>query len=134
MRKILFTVVAGTAILFGCSKNSDKPASIQGTWTANQLVATTYFNGVLSGSDTITSGTLQFDANGNVTTTDSSGTTTGTYTFNTSTNQLTVISNGDTTNANVTQLTSNNLHFNSDESSTVSGFTVRVTLDADYKR
>ena len=91
MRKILFSVFAGGIILFGCSKSSDKPASIVGTWNASKIVELTYTNNTLSGGDTITTGNLVFGSDGTLSSTDSSGTTTGTYTYNSSTKALVIV-------------------------------------------
>ena len=134
MRKILFSLLTGGIILLGCSKDTDNNASIIGTWNVNVVTSQFYLNNVLQGTDTTTEGSLEFDSDGSFTSTDSGGTTTGTYTYNTSSKELTVISGGDTSNATVTNLTSNNLHFKEDQTETVAGATVRVTLDADYSR
>lgn len=134
MRKILLLVLISGIVLLGCSKNSDNPASIVGTWNANKIIALTYLNNQLTGGDTATTGTIQFDSNGGFTSSDSTGTSTGTYIYNSSSKQLTVISNSDTSNVTVTNLTSNNLHFTGDDTQSVSGYTVRVTVDADYGR
>ena len=135
MRKILFSIFAGGLILVGCSKDggSGGSASIVGTWDVNSIITTSYLDGTLQGSDTTTEGNLQFESNGNFTSTDESGDTTqGVYTY--SNGNLSVISDGDTTNVHVTNLTETNLHFTEDESGEISGISYRITADADLTR
>ena len=136
MRKILFSIFAGTLILVGCSKDGGSGSvSIVGTWNANSIVVQTYLDNVLQGSDTTTTGSIEFADNGNFTSTDENGdTSTGTYTYNSSSRLLTVISGSDTSNLNVTNLTANDLHLTGDDTEDVGGYTVRVTADADYTR
>lgn len=136
MRKILFSIFAGGLILVGCSKDGGSGSiSIVGTWNANSVITQTYLDGALQGTDTTTTGSVEFADNGNFTSTDESGDTSmGTYTYNSSSKLLTVISDGDTSNVTVTSLTANDLHFTGDDTEDVGGFTVRVTVDADYKR
>ena len=135
MKRLLFLGFLTGIILPGCSKNSDNNASIVGNWNVNKIIAITYSNGIVTASDTIISGSLEFASNGNFTSTDETGdTSNGIYTYNTSTKLLTVISGGDTSNLNVTNLTSTNLHFTGDESEELGGFTVEIKVDADYRR
>ncbi len=134
MRKILFSFIGGVLILAGCSKDSDNNASIVGTWNANKIVSLEYVNNTPAGGDTTTLGTLVFNSDGTVTSTDSSGTDNGTYTYNSSSKLLTIVSDGDTTKANVTNLTSSDLHFNASETQEYAGSSYKVTVDADYKR
>jgi hypothetical protein len=134
MKKILFSVFAGGLILVGCSKDGGGgSASIVGTWDVNSIITTSYLDGNLQGSDTTTEGSLQFESNGNFTSTDEDGdTSNGVYTY--SNGNLSVISDGDTTNVHVTNLTQTNLHFTEDESVELSGHTLRLTADADFTR
>lgn len=134
MRKFLFLVLTSGIVLLGCSKNNDNPASIVGTWNVNKITALTYLNNQPTGGDTTTEGNIKFDSNGGVSSTDSTGTTTGTYTYNTSSKLLTIISDSDTTEATVTNLTSNNLHFKEDQTQSINGYTIRLTVDADFSR
>ena len=136
MRKVLFSIFAGTLILVGCSKDGGSgSASIVGTWTVNKVTSQIYLNSVLAGSDTTTTGSVEFDSNGNFTSIDSVDNTTGTYNYNSSTKELTVfVSGGDTSHATITSLTAHNLHFTQDETQISGATTVRVTSDADYSR
>ncbi len=135
MKKILFSIFGGAIILVSCGKDGGGSASIVGKWNTNRVVAQTFTNNELQGSDTTTTGSIEFVNNGDFISTDEDGDTSmGTYTYNTSSKLLSVISDNDTSNLNVTNLTSDNLHFNADQTKPVNGFTVRVTVDADYRR
>ena len=83
MRKILFSIFAGGLILVGCSKDGGSgSASIVGTWNVNSIITTSYLDDDLQGRDTTTEGNLQFESNGNFTSTDEDGDTSqGVYTF-----------------------------------------------------
>jgi lipocalin-like protein len=136
MRKVLFSIFAGTLILVGCSKDGGSgSASIVGTWNVNKVTSQFYLNNVPSGSDTTTTGSIEFNSNGNFISVDDMDTASGTYDYNASSKLLTVIISGsDTSHLTVTNLTSNNLHFVEDETQVSGATTVRVTSDADYKR
>lgn len=135
MRKILFSVLTGGIILLGCNKDGGQNASIVGTWNVNNVIAQTYLDNELQGSDTTTSGSVQFDSNGGFTSIDENNSTSaGTYIYNSSSKLLTVISDSDTSNLTVTNLTSSNLHLAADETEVVNGYTLRVKVDADYSR
>ena len=136
MRKILFTVFAGALIIVGCSKSSDSPASIVGTWQVNKVITTEYSNGIQTFSDTTTEGSITFKSDGTAISTDNTGESdTSNYSYNSSTKILTGSDGTETVNFHVTNLTGSNLHYTYDSTATVPNVPpIRVVVDADYKR